>query len=99
MPVFIDTEFTDFTQIDLISIALVSEDGREFYAERTDYRHEDCNGFVRVVVPVISKPRSKKFLNLCDIGEVPPIAAFTPARSIWPATIELSKSPLIEITA
>lgn len=28
MFVFLDTEFTDFVQIDLISIALVSEDGR-----------------------------------------------------------------------
>jgi len=31
MLVFFDTEFTDFVQIDLISIGLVTEDGREFY--------------------------------------------------------------------
>jgi len=56
MLIFIDTEFTDFVQIDLISIALVAEDGREFYAERTDYRHEDCNDFVRAaVVPVLGR--------------------------------------------
>ena len=46
MLVFIDTEFTDFVQIDLISIALVSDDGREFYAERTDYCRDDCNDFL-----------------------------------------------------
>jgi hypothetical protein len=56
MLVFVDTEFTDFIQIDLISIALVAEDGREFYAERTDYRHEDCNDFVRAaVVPMLGR--------------------------------------------
>jgi len=56
MLIFIDTEFTDFVQIDLISVALVAEDGREFYAERTDYRHEDCNDFVRAaVVPVLGR--------------------------------------------
>lgn len=56
MLIFIDTEFTDFVQIDLISIAMVAEDGREFYAERTDYRHEDCNEFVRVaVLPMLGR--------------------------------------------
>lgn len=56
MLVFIDTEFTDFVQIDLISIALVAEDGREFYAERTDYRLGDCNDFVRAaVLPLLGR--------------------------------------------
>ena len=48
--VFLDCEFTDFIQIDLISIGLVCEDGREFYAERTDFRREDCSDFVRTAV-------------------------------------------------
>lgn len=56
MLVFLDTEFTDFVQMDLISIALVSEDGREFYAERTDYRRDDCSEFVRLaVLPVLGR--------------------------------------------
>ena len=46
MLVFLDTEFTKFNRPDLISIALVSEDGREFYAERTDYRRDECTAFV-----------------------------------------------------
>ena len=51
MRIFLDTEFTDFINIDLISIAMVSEDGQhEFYAERNDYRDDFCNAFVRVAV-------------------------------------------------
>ncbi len=38
MILFLDTEFTDFQQPDLISIGLVSECGsHEFYAERNDF--------------------------------------------------------------
>ncbi len=43
MLVFLDTEFTQFHRPDLISIGLVAEDGREFYAERTDYNQDDCS--------------------------------------------------------
>jgi hypothetical protein len=50
MLVFLGTEFTNFVQIDLISITLVSVDGREFYAERTDFRRDDCCEFVRLAV-------------------------------------------------
>jgi hypothetical protein len=50
MKLFLDTEFTDFIDIDLISIGIVSEDGREFYAERTDYDVSACSPFVRVAV-------------------------------------------------
>ncbi len=54
MLVFLDTEFTNFVRPDLISIALVSEDGREFYAERTDYHRDACSGFVReIVLPLL----------------------------------------------
>lgn len=58
MLVFLDTEFTDFVRPDLISIALVAEDGREFYAERTDYHRDACNTFVReTVLPVLGRVR------------------------------------------
>lgn len=51
MLLFLDTEFTDFLNIDLISIGLVSEDGRhQFYAERTDFCYDWCNDFVRTAV-------------------------------------------------
>ncbi len=36
MRVFVDCEFTDFIECELISLALVADDGREFYGERSD---------------------------------------------------------------
>ncbi|CAN7465581.1 hypothetical protein [Paraburkholderia hospita] len=50
MRVFVDTEFTDFIECDLISIALVADDGREFYGERSDYDQASCSEFVRAAV-------------------------------------------------
>ncbi|MBD8566228.1 3'-5' exoribonuclease [Oxalobacteraceae sp. CFBP 8763] len=51
MLLFLDTEFTDALDCDLISIGLVSEDGQhELYLERSDYRAEWCNSFVRAAV-------------------------------------------------
>ncbi len=56
MLVFIDTEFTDFHRIDLISIGMVTDLGGEFYAERTDYREHDCNFFVlETVLPLLRR--------------------------------------------
>ena len=56
MLVFLDTEFTDFAKPDLISLALVAEDGREFYAERTDYRKNECSAFVHeTVLPLLGR--------------------------------------------
>lgn len=51
--IFIDTEFTDFINTELISIGLVSDDGQhEFYAELNDYRPQVCSEFVRMnVIP------------------------------------------------
>jgi len=50
MLIFIDTEFTDFTAPELISIALVTYDGlHEFYAE-LPVNHERCNAFVMETV-------------------------------------------------
>lgn len=48
--VFIDTEFSNLVDLDLISIAAVSEDGDEFYAEKADYPLKACNEFVRTEV-------------------------------------------------
>ena len=48
MKLFLDTEFTDLHhEAKLISIALVSEDGKSFYAELTDtYERCECSDFV-----------------------------------------------------
>ncbi len=50
MFVFLDTEFTNFVSPELLSLALVSEDGQEFYVERTDYSIDACSEFVRATV-------------------------------------------------
>ena len=51
MLLFLDTEFTDFHDPELISLGLVSECGRfEFYAERADFNRCRCNEFVRADV-------------------------------------------------
>ena len=47
---FIDTEFTDFRHCQLVSLALVGENGSEFYGERTDFDQARCSDFVRKVV-------------------------------------------------
>jgi hypothetical protein len=53
---FLDTEFTDFTNSELISIGIVDERGREFYAESTDFRREICSDFVvETVLPLLGQ--------------------------------------------
>lgn len=44
---FVDTEFTDFLDCQLISVAIVGEDGREFYGECSDFDRRQCSAFVR----------------------------------------------------
>ena len=57
MNIFIDTEFTDPVDLDLISIGLVTEFGQTFYAERNDYDEALCNDFVRdTVIPLLGAP-------------------------------------------
>ena len=62
---FLDTEFTDLVpENKLISIALVSEDGRYFYAELTDtYTLDDCSDFVKAnVLPILKgEPRMSEY--------------------------------------
>ncbi|WP_248324111.1 MULTISPECIES: 3'-5' exoribonuclease [unclassified Caballeronia] len=62
MRLFVDTEFTDFIDCDLISIALVAEDGREFYGERSDYDDSTCTAFVReAVIPQLGQHPGRVF--------------------------------------
>ncbi|KWW34113.1 3'-5' exoribonuclease [Cupriavidus metallidurans] len=66
---FIDTEFTDFDTCQLISIAVVGEDGREFYGECSDFDRPLCTDFVRgVVLPQLGQfpGRSMPFEELRD---------------------------------
>lgn len=52
MRVFLDCEFTKLSAAaKLISLALVAEDGREFYVELLDtWQEEDCSDFVKEIV-------------------------------------------------
>ena len=50
MRLFVDCEFTDFIDCDLVSLALVANDGREFYGERSDFEQASCSAFVREAV-------------------------------------------------
>lgn len=60
MRVFLDTEFTDFTDPRLISFGLAAEGGSEFYAELSDgWLSEHCSTFVReVVLPRLDRSNS-----------------------------------------
>jgi hypothetical protein len=55
MRVFLDTEFTDFSNPRLISAGLVAEDGREFYCELDDdWTADHCTDFVLdTVLPLL----------------------------------------------
>lgn len=56
MRLFLDTEFTDFIDCELISIGIISEEGHEFYAERNDFDKNRCNAFVvAAVLPLLNK--------------------------------------------
>lgn len=52
MRLFLDCEFTELNApAKLISLALVAEDGKEFYVELLDTWHlDDCSDFVKEVV-------------------------------------------------
>jgi len=56
MLIFMDTEFTDFTDTQLISIGLVTESNQQFYAELNDFNPRCCSDFVKeVVLPQLGK--------------------------------------------
>ena len=59
MLIFLDTEFTNFIDARLISIGLVSEDGREFYAEVAGIDPFHCTPFVcETVLPLLGANES-----------------------------------------
>jgi hypothetical protein len=56
MRIFLDTEFTDFVDTQLISIGLVAESGQQFYAELNDFDLARCSRFVvDAVLPQLYK--------------------------------------------
>lgn len=48
MNVFIDTEFSGLTKdTELISLGCISDDGRTFYGEITDFNHSKCDEWIK----------------------------------------------------
>lgn len=99
MILFLDTEFTDFTNPDLISFALVSETKvHVLYVEILDYVHENASDFVKQVVVPLLKPNQygrKRYEAadnlarfLIDIGE-PKIDIAVDFGTDWTLLIEL----------
>ncbi|MEZ2354810.1 hypothetical protein [Caballeronia sp. RCC_10] len=83
---FVDTEFTDFFHCELISVAIVGEDGREFYAERSDFALSACSDFVRAnVVP--------------QLGQVPgrsmPAAQMRNELRAWLSSVPVFPKPIL----
>ncbi|MFC6520885.1 hypothetical protein ACFQAT_15195 [Undibacterium arcticum] len=71
MLIFLDTEFTDFIDIELISIGLVSQDGREFYAERNDFDVAKCNNFVRAgILPMLTQNDSSVAMTRAELKSI-----------------------------
>lgn len=59
MKFFLDTEFAEAPgSIDLISVGIVADDGREFYAINTQFNERRCNEWVRANVLSRLPPRS-----------------------------------------
>ena len=64
MRVFFDTEFTDFTNMDMISIGLVAESGEELYRENLDFIQSWSSPWVRQnIYPLLdaTKHGAKRF--------------------------------------
>lgn len=67
MLVFLDTEFTDFAQPELISVGLATTGIPDFYAERDDYPQERCTSFVQTeVIPLLGRVPN----STCDAHEL-----------------------------
>jgi hypothetical protein len=83
---FLDTEFTDFNACELISIAIVGEDGREFYGECSDFDLPLCSDFVGDTV-------------LPQLGQFPgrsmPFSELRKALHAWRASIQIKPKPIL----
>lgn len=71
MRYFYDTEFIeDGTTIDLVSIGIVAEDGREFYAVSTEFDDSRAGAWVRKnVLPQLPPRSSKVWMNRAQLRD------------------------------
>ena len=73
MKLFFDTEFTGLHKdTTLISIGIVSEDGRKFYAEFTDYDESQCNDWIKENV-IKNLKLAGMGVGVSDTDENPPL--------------------------
>jgi hypothetical protein len=83
---FVDCEFTDFDHRELVSLAIVSEEGDEFYVELKDFNAQQCSSFVSTTV-------------LPQLGQYPQRVMTRPeaARALlsWFAGFALKPRPLL----
>ncbi|RQU98863.1 hypothetical protein DF047_36105 [Burkholderia cenocepacia] len=83
---FIDTEFTDFEAPQLISLAIVGENGSEFYGECTDYDPARCSDFVRaVVLPQLGRFKARAM----------PFDQFRQALRTWIGGVPTTSKPVL----
>ena len=73
MRYFYDCEFIeDGTTIDLVSVGVVAEDGREFYAVSTEFDSSTAGPWVRRnVLPKLPNPSSAAWMSSCFSGTSP----------------------------
>lgn len=93
---FLDTEFTAFDACQLISVAIVSQDGHEFYGECSDFERPLCSDFVRENVlpqlgqfPGRSMPFAKLRGELLAWLEAIPVASVPALCFDFPGDFEL----------
>lgn len=73
MKIFFDTEFTGLHQnTTLISIGMVAEDGRTFYAELTDYDKSQVDDWIQknVIDNLIIHHARKNYYHVTDTSEI-----------------------------
>jgi hypothetical protein len=62
--IFMDTEFTSFHELELISIGLAASTGQEFYAE-VPYDSRKCSDFVKeTVIPLLGQEKTTAYKDL-----------------------------------
>jgi hypothetical protein len=86
MKLFLDCEFTQLNQISkLISLALVSEGGEEFYVDLTDtYQVEDCSDFViEHVLPQLDLPSHGATLADARVALKTFLSGFNGRLEVW----------------
>ncbi len=67
MLIFLDTEFTDFSDSKLISIGMVADSGEEFYAE-VPFPDAACSAFVREIVLPLLNQYPNAYCPVVDLG-------------------------------